>query len=97
MTWAYILVFNSAVGTREQVLKFIDTIPEITYWYACLPNCVFLTSTLSAKGISRRIKDKFGSEGEQQFFVTEVHEDRQGWLPKAVWHMFREPNDPRLK
>lgn len=95
-TWAYLLVFNEKVGTRKDVQAFLDTISEVTYWYGCLPNAVFLTSTATAGTVSDRIKERFGTESGQRFFVTEVHSDRQGWLPKNVWHLLKNPENLRL-
>ncbi len=92
-TWAYLIVFGATLGTRKQVLDFLDEQDEVTYWYGCLPNCVFLTSTLTASALARRVRERFG---DHRFLVAEVHEDRNGWLPKAAWHLFRSPEEPRL-
>ncbi len=97
MNWAYLLIFNDEVGTRQEVLDFLDSVKEITYWYVCMPHAVFFTSTLTAGGISDLFKQRFGTDKGQRFFITEVHKDRQGWLPKQVWHMLKNPDDPRLK
>jgi hypothetical protein len=95
MSWSYLLVFNEALDA-EKVRELIDKQPEITYWYRCLPNSMFLTSSLSASQISNLIKDEFSTRGGQRFFITEVHADRQGWLPRAVWHMLKNPDNPGL-
>jgi hypothetical protein len=96
MTWAYLIVFNNKIGDRKSFQNFLDTIPEITYWYGCLPNAVFLTSTLTAGQISDKVRSHFGTQDGQRWFVTEVHNDRQGWLPKEVWHMLKNPTDPKM-
>lgn len=96
MTWAYLITFNGKVGTRSIVQEYLTTIPEVTYWYGCLPNTIFLTSTLSAGELSDKIKDNFGTGGGQRWFIAEVGSDRQGWLPKEVWHMLKNPANPRL-
>lgn len=96
MTWAYLLVFNEKVGTRGPVQEFLNTIPEVTYWYGCFPGAIFLTSTLPAGQISDKIKAHFGTDSGQRWFITEVHQDRQGWAPKQVWHMLKNPANPRL-
>ena len=96
MTWAYLLVFNDKLGTRDQVKDFIDKLPEVTYWYYCLPHAMFLTATGSAGHISDELKRQFGTEDGKRWFITEVHQDRQGWLPKQVWHMLKNPKSPRL-
>jgi hypothetical protein len=95
-TWAYLLIFNDAVGARKEVQEFLDTLSEVTYWYGCMPNSVFLTATVPAGTISDKIQARFGTGSGQRFFLTEVHPDRQGWMPKAVWHLLKDPSDPRL-
>jgi hypothetical protein len=96
MSWAYLIIFNEKVGTRKEVQAFIDTIPEITYWYGCVPQSIFCISSLTAGQLSDKLKDRYGTSGGQRFFVTEVHQDRQGWMPKQVWHMLKNPDEPRL-
>ena len=95
MTWAYLIVFNDALGSRDDVQNFLDTIPEVTYWYSCMPNCVFFTSTLAAQSIADKLISRFGEKGSNRFLVIEVHKDRQGWLPEKAWHLFRNPESPR--
>ena len=94
--WAYVIVFSQGVGTREEVQGFLDSMSEVTYWYSCLPMCVFFTSTLTAGQISSRVRDRFGTDKGQRHLIMEVHKDRQGWLPEKAWHMFRQPADPIL-
>lgn len=95
MTWAYLIAFNEKLGTRTEVQEFLDDVPEVTYWYGCMPNCVFFTSTLAAGSIAKLVKSRFGTDAGQRFLVAEVHDDREGWLPKKAWHIFRNPEKPR--
>ena len=95
-TWAYLIIFNDKLGTRSDVQAFLDTLPEVPYWYGCMPNSVFFTATVSAGYISDKVKAKFGTGEGQRFFITEVHSDRQGWMPKSVWHLVNNPESPRF-
>lgn len=96
MTWAYIILFNDELGTRKAVQDFLDNEPQVTYWLSCMPNCVFFTSSLTADQMAKKVRSKFGTGNGQRFLVVEAHKDRQGWLPKKAWHMFRNPEDPIL-
>ena len=96
MTWAYIILFNDELGARQAVQEFLDNEPEVTYWFGCLPNSVFFTSTLTAGDIAKKVRSTFGTDSGQRFLVVEVHLDREGWLPRKAWHMFRNPKDPIL-
>ena len=93
--WAYLFVFNDALGTREEIQDFLDDIPEVSYWYSCFPNCVFFTSSLSAIGLAKKVHEKFGESRGHTFLITEVHKDRQGWLPSKAWRLFGHPHNPR--
>ena len=81
MAWAYLIVFDEDLGSREEIQNFLNSVQEITYWYSCMSNVVFFTSTLSAKTIADKALDHFGKGLGKRFLVTEVHTDRQGWLP----------------
>ena len=95
MTWPYLVIFDADLGTNKQVQDLLDELPHVTYWYRCMPNCIFFTSTMTAGTIAEGFYSKFG-KGPARFMVVEVHSDRQGWLPKPAWHMFRNPEKPRL-
>jgi hypothetical protein len=97
MSQAYVLVFGRTLGTRQQVQEVLTAIPGVTYWYACLPYCIFVTSTLDAGTLAKRLEERLGVSQGQRFLVARVSADRQGRLPKAAWHLFRNPDDPRLK
>lgn len=94
--WAYLLVFNDELGSRSSVQQYLDSLAEVTYWYSCLPSAIFITSTATAGQLSEKIKQKFGTGNGKRFFITEVHSDRQGWLPKSAWHMLTNPDSPKL-
>ena len=93
--WSYILVYSDRLGTREEVTGFLDSSSRVTYWYYCLPNCIFFTSTLGAVALAELVQEQFGKGA--MFLISEIHEDRQGWLPPTAWHLFRNPTDPRMK
>ncbi|WP_140419300.1 hypothetical protein [Sphingobium sp. Z007] len=94
--WSYIIVFNDKVSPRAGVQEFLDEIPEVTYWYACLPNCIFAASSLTAGGLAEKIKKKFGTSAGQRFLVSEIADDKQGWLPKQAWQLLNHPANPTL-
>jgi hypothetical protein len=97
MSWAYLLVFNNATGTRKEVTDYLDTRKEVTYWYAVLPNSVFLTADVSARYLAEGFREHFSNRKGMRFFITEVAVDRDGWGPKAMWYMLKNPDKPRLE
>lgn len=97
MTWSYLMMFSDSLGTRKEVQDFLNEIPEVTYWYSCVPHCVFFSSTLTAGNIAEKVHERFG-KGSGFFLIMDANNnDRQGWLPKKVWHLFKNPEDPRLE
>jgi hypothetical protein len=98
MIWPYLIIFDEAFASRKEVTDFLNSIEdEVPYWYACFPNCVFFTSTMSANELAERFWAKFDVEKGQKFLICEVPDDRQGRLPKEAWKMFGEPSDPRIR
>ena len=94
---AYMIVFNEELGTRKQVQDFLDALPEVIYWYGCLPNCIFFTSFIDVEAIYKKVTLRFGLDGGKRFLVVGVNDERQGWLPKAAWRIFSNPDRPIMK
>ena len=92
--WSYLVVFDDKLGSRDEVQEFLDSMDEVGHWFSCLSNCVFFTCSLPANSIARRIGEHFGDPKirRYRFLVTEIHDDRQGWLPKKSWKLFGNPN-----
>lgn len=88
MNKAYIFLYNSEVGTREQVKEFIDSRPEIVNWKYELPNSFYLISPKSAQELSAIIRSFTGKKG--RFLVMECSANRQGWLDPATWTFLQE-------
>lgn len=85
--WAYILVFDHKVGTRDEVLKFLDSRQEILNWYACLPNAVFIISNLNANRLQAMFRQFAKDEG--RFIIADMDTDSDGWLPKKAWDFIK--------
>jgi hypothetical protein len=88
--WAYILVFDNALGTRQEVQDFLNTRAEVLNWYACLPNAIFIVSDKTAKTLSAVIRE-FDAGKNARFIVLDVNADREGWLPRKAWDFMSTP------
>ena len=88
--WAYILVFDDALGTRQEIQAFLDTKPEILNWYACMSNAIFIVSDKTAATL-RTIISEFNASKNANFIILDVKTDRQGWLPKKAWDFMSNP------
>lgn len=94
---SYLIVFNNAFASREEVTDLIDRIPDVVNWRADLPNCVLAISNLSASALSETLAElNIGADGKTkgQYLVAEVGKNKQGWLPKSMWRMMNEKHLP---
>jgi len=82
MRKAYLFVYGD-IGTREEVKAHLDGIPEILDWRYEMPNCFYLISEESADALARKIRKSTGERG--RFIVSEITQNKQGWLPKDTW------------
>jgi len=80
--WTYLLVFDDAVGTRREVLDFLDKRPEMLDWYACLSNAVFIVSTKTASELTSLFRSFTSDKG--RFVILDTDTDRNGWLPRKA-------------
>ena len=85
---AYLLIYSSGVGTREEVRDYIDELPEILNWRYDIPHAFYLVSESSADEITEKILTF--TDGDGRFLITEVTENSQGWLPKRTWQLLNE-------
>ena len=84
MIKAYIFVYSDNLGSREEVKKCIDSIPQVNTWRYDMPNSFYLISENSADEIARAIHD---FTGKTRFLVSEITPNKQGWLSKETWHL----------
>jgi hypothetical protein len=97
MTTPFIFVFNEKLGTRDEVQSVLDKIPEVTYWYACFPNTIFLTSTVSAFELARRVNALIPGAAQARWVIAAIDaKNSQGRLPPKVWHLMTDPETPRM-
>jgi len=90
-----LILTSDAFATRQQIQDYLNTLPEVEYWYACLPHCVFCTSTLTPARLSKKLEQHFGHTKGRRFLVMCMHPDCQGRLPAEAWHLMSHPENPR--
>jgi len=91
---SYVLILGSNFVSREQAQAILDNIPEVTHWYACLPNCIFFTSSLNAQQLADRFISLTLFSQNRRFLIMEANSNRQGWLPRRAWTLLRFPDRP---
>ena len=85
---AYLLIYSSGVGVREDVCDFIDSQPEILNWWYDIPHAFYLISDSDADEIAELILEFTGGDG--RFLITEIAENSQGWMQRGAWQFLSE-------
>ena len=86
MKKVYVLIYSDNYATRDQIKEWANKSTVIHTWRYDLPNCIYLVSDKSAAEIDKAIEDTFGRRG--RYLITEITENRQGFLPMDTWHLF---------
>ncbi len=86
MSKTYLIVLSPNYN-RDEVQKFVESDPRVSFWFYSLPGSIFVTTTMSAKELSMLVMKRFG---EHRHFVTEVTDNRWGILPKDHWQHFEK-------
>ncbi|MGZ0708066.1 hypothetical protein ACWPKO_06980 [Coraliomargarita sp. W4R53] len=86
--WNYILVFSDPVGTKDEVKKVVDEMDEVTTWYLCMSNAIFIRSNYDSASLSNRFREYTKDKG--RFMIIDLDTDRNGWLPKKAWEFIKE-------
>ena len=90
MRRTYLFVFGFSLGTHEQVLKCVQSLPSVVAWRYDMQNAFYIVSDFDANTIAIQIKNHFNNNG--LFIVTQISapvSDTQGWLPRASWHLIQ--------
>ena len=86
MKKAYLLVYSDSLGSRSKVKECLNSIEIIATWRYDMPNCFYLISEFSASELSKSIRKELG---RGRFLITEISDNRQGWLPSKTWHLIK--------
>ena len=92
MNKAYVLITGADLA-RQSVTDFLDTMPEVSFWYACLPHCVFLASELTTDDLAQRMMAAFPNK---MLLVLEASSEGQGRLPLQAWRLLNNPEVTRF-
>jgi hypothetical protein len=85
---AYLLAFSSTLGTRETVKGILNRVPEVLTWRTDLPNAFYVISRADTATLARKIREAAGGKG--RFIITEISNERNGWITPESWYLIRE-------
>lgn len=84
--------FNSDLGSRAKITSHLDTDKvNISDWYFCMTNTIFIASTFSAKQLAEFLKP-LDIKNKARFVITELNRNVQywGWLPDNAWNFINK-------
>lgn len=84
MEKAYLLVYSKTLGSRESIRDYLDNLRIISNWKYDLPNAFYIISNATADEISNEIRKK---SKDGRFIITEINDNRQGYLPEDTWEL----------
>ena len=88
MRKSYLLVYSDGTGGRTHIRAWCNAEPTVLHWRYDMPHSFYLVSEASAADLAASLTKHVRKRG--RFLITEVSENRQGWLPKETWHLLRE-------
>ena len=88
MKIAYLLAFSDDLGTRDKVKKCLDNMPSVITWRYDMTNAFYIISEQSAEIIAKELRERINSDG--RFIVTELGDNKQGWLTQDSWYLMAQ-------
>jgi hypothetical protein len=105
MKWSYILLFSEQFMSYDEAKYFLNARDDVTEWLHVFDNVFVLASTNTAVNLAAAVlayvkKNQKIKKPTGLFLLTELTEDRNGWLQKAAWnlinHQTTTPSEPVL-
>jgi hypothetical protein len=87
MKKAYLLVYDSFLGNRDEVKDILNHMYMIDKWRYDMPNSFYIISEYSAEQIAKEIRKITGDKGK--FIVSELQANSYGWLTKESWYLIQ--------
>lgn len=86
----FLLVIDISSITRQEVLNFLDTRPEVLNWYAVFSNSIIVVSNTNALMLQNIIAANFKNTF---FLISQINSTTTGgWMNKEVWDFISNPH-----
>ena len=83
----YIFIYNNSLGNEEETKELLNSIRQISDWRTDIRNTFLIKSTLEANELADII---IKNKPQARFLISEIAENRQGWLPKDAWKFIKD-------
>jgi hypothetical protein len=84
MKMAYLLVYNDALGSREDVKRCLNGMKEVITWRFDIPHSFYIISEADARTLGESIRERIG---KGRFLIAEITQNKYGWLPPETWYL----------
>lgn len=78
----YILIYNNSSEDKNKIENLLNFTKGIIKWRSDINGAYFIWSIMEANEIADIIISQIPNE---RFFISEINENRQGWLPNEAW------------
>lgn len=85
MRKAYLFIYNSIVGSREEVTDVIDSMNRVITWRYDMPNVFYVISEHSAEQLYEQFISINGKKG--MFMFVETTNNSQGQMQPETWYL----------
>lgn len=85
MNKAYLFLFNTEVGSREELKAVLSKMPRVATWRFDLPHCFYIISESSAQELYDEFISFNGKKG--RFMFIEASTNRQGQMLSDTWFL----------
>ncbi len=86
MNKSYLLVFNSNVGNREDLVTIRDQCETVITWRYDMTNAIYLVSQNSAFEICEEL-ERLNPPGDSRYMVLEYNGNAQGRTSEDTWFL----------
>lgn len=83
MNKAYLFLFNTEVGSREELKAVLNKMRRVATWRFDLPHCFYIISDSSAPELYDEFISFNGTKG--RFMFIEASTNRQGQMLSDTW------------
>jgi len=85
MSKAYLFIYDSNVGTREELKSVLNRMQRVSTWRFDVPSCFYVISEYSAQQLYDEFVSLNGTKG--RFMFIEASDNRQGQMLPETWYL----------
>jgi hypothetical protein len=86
-TRCVVIDFNPFFLGRQELLQYLDTLPEVLNWFTALPGQVIMVSEQTPNEIGAKVRARFPNH----FFTVSGISGIDGWMTKGFWDFVNNP------